>query len=64
VVVFNATPERQEQRIGTLAGTPYRLHPVQAAGADTVVKTSSYAAGSGTFGVPARTVAVFDRSAN
>ncbi|MFJ9820296.1 pullulanase-type alpha-1,6-glucosidase [Streptomyces sp. NPDC101151] len=63
VVVFNATPERQEQRIGTLAGTPYRLHPVQADGTDAVVKTSAYAAGSGTFTVPARTVAVFTRAA-
>lgn len=59
VVVFNATPQRQEQRVGTLAGTGYRLHPVQAAGGDAVVKTSSYAKGTGTFTVPARTVAVF-----
>ncbi|WP_053654021.1 pullulanase-type alpha-1,6-glucosidase [Streptomyces sp. MMG1121] len=63
VVVFNATPQRQDQRIGALAGTPYRLHPVQASGADPVVKGSSYAAGSGTFTVPARTVAVFTRAA-
>ncbi|BFO20912.1 hypothetical protein SHKM778_73000 [Streptomyces sp. KM77-8] len=59
VVVFNATPERQEQRITALAGTGYRLHPAQSAGGDAVVKTSSYAKGSGTFTVPARTVAVF-----
>ncbi|MER7488992.1 alpha-1,6-glucosidase domain-containing protein, partial [Streptomyces sp. NPDC126497] len=58
-VVFNATPEKQEQRVTALAGTGYRLHPVQAAGGDAVVKTSSYAKGSGTFTVPARTVAVF-----
>ncbi|AKJ13585.1 sulfonate ABC transporter ATP-binding protein [Streptomyces incarnatus] len=63
VVVFNATPQRQEQRIGDLAGTRYRLHPVQASGADPVVKTSAYAAGTGTFSVPARTVAVFSRVA-
>ncbi|MEV6290986.1 pullulanase-type alpha-1,6-glucosidase [Streptomyces sp. NPDC051896] len=63
VVVFNATPERQEQKIDGLAGTSYRLHPVQASGADPVVKTSSYAASSGTFSVPARTVAVFARAA-
>ncbi|MEV8559008.1 pullulanase-type alpha-1,6-glucosidase [Streptomyces sp. NPDC051917] len=63
VVVFNATPERQEQKIDGLAGTSYRLHPVQASGADPVVQTSSYAAGSGTFSVPARTVAVFARAA-
>ncbi|WP_251093096.1 pullulanase-type alpha-1,6-glucosidase [Streptomyces sp. Caat 7-52] len=64
VVVFNATPQEQKQRVGALAGTPYRLHPVQATGADPVVKTSAYAAGSGTFTVPARTVAVFTRAKN
>jgi pullulanase-type alpha-1,6-glucosidase len=64
VVVFNATPEQQEQKVGALAGTPYRLHPVQASGADPVVKTSAYAAGSGTFTVPPRTVAVFTRAGN
>ncbi|GHD98044.1 pullulanase-type alpha-1,6-glucosidase [Streptomyces alanosinicus] len=62
VVVFNATPQRQEQTIGALAGTHYRLHPVQAAGADPVVKTAAYAFGKGTFTVPARTVAVFKKS--
>ncbi|MYZ09392.1 pullulanase-type alpha-1,6-glucosidase [Streptomyces sp. SID2999] len=61
VVVFNATPERQDQRVAALAGTDYRLHPVQASGSDEVVKSASYAAGSGTFSVPARTVAVFTR---
>ncbi|GAB2772700.1 pullulanase-type alpha-1,6-glucosidase [Streptomyces chlorus] len=59
VVVFNATPHRQEQRVGALAGTGHRLHPVQAAGSDAGVKTSSYAADTGTFTVPARSVAVF-----
>ncbi|MBV7694751.1 pullulanase-type alpha-1,6-glucosidase [Streptomyces sp. TRM70350] len=63
VVVFNATPERQEQRVEALAGADYRLHPVQATGADPVVKGSAYAAESGTFTVPARTVAVFLRAA-
>ncbi|MGR4853600.1 pullulanase-type alpha-1,6-glucosidase [Streptomyces sp. LARHCF252] len=63
VVVFNATPERQEQRVTAVAGTGYRLHPVQAAGADPTVKSSSYAAESGTFAVPGRTVAVFTRAA-
>ncbi|WP_327428179.1 pullulanase-type alpha-1,6-glucosidase [Streptomyces sp. NBC_01236] len=63
VVVFNATPDKQEQTVGALAGTPYALHPVQASGTDSVVKTSSYEAGSGTFTVPGRTVAVFTRAA-
>ncbi|MFJ5896180.1 pullulanase-type alpha-1,6-glucosidase [Streptomyces sp. NPDC093064] len=59
IVVFNATPERQRQRVEELAGTGYRLHPAQTAGADPVVKTSSYERATGTFTVPARTVAVF-----
>ncbi|CAM5315967.1 1,4-alpha-D-glucan glucanohydrolase OS=Streptomyces fumanus OX=67302 GN=GCM10018772_00590 PE=3 SV=1 [Streptomyces fumanus] len=60
VVVFNATPHRQEQHIGSLAGTGYRLHPVQATGSDPVVKEAAYR--EGTFTVPARTVAVFTRT--
>ncbi|WP_399225745.1 pullulanase-type alpha-1,6-glucosidase [Streptomyces sp. TRM49041] len=59
VVVFNATPERQEQTVPALSGKGYALHPVQAGGADTTVKSSAYEAASGTFTVPARTVAVF-----
>ncbi|WP_338496872.1 pullulanase-type alpha-1,6-glucosidase [Streptomyces sp. SJL17-4] len=59
VVVFNASPRSTSQKIADLAGTSYALHPVQAAGGDTVVKSSSYESGSGTFTVPARTVAVF-----
>ncbi|MFJ3812849.1 pullulanase-type alpha-1,6-glucosidase [Streptomyces sp. NPDC090056] len=59
VVVLNATPGPQEQRVTDLAGRGYRLHPVQAQGSDAVVKTAAYAKDSGTFTVPARTVAVF-----
>ena len=62
VVVFNATPRRREQRVGPLAGTAYALHPVQRTGADPVVKSSTYERDSGTFAVPARTVAVFSRT--
>ena len=61
VVVFNATPTTQEQTIGQAGGAGYRLHPIQADGADEGVKESSYDAGSGTFTVPGRTVAVFTR---
>ncbi|MEU3737755.1 pullulanase-type alpha-1,6-glucosidase [Streptomyces sp. NPDC032198] len=61
VVVFNATPEAQQQRVPGLKDTAYRLHPVQAKGADATVKSSSYERKSGTFNVPARTVAVFER---
>lgn len=62
VVLFNATPDAQRQRVGSLAGTGYRLHPVQAAGTDPTVKSADYAAPTGTFTVPARTVAVFTRT--
>ncbi|MFB8775305.1 pullulanase-type alpha-1,6-glucosidase [Streptomyces broussonetiae] len=61
VVVFNATPDTREQRAGSLAGAGYRLHPVQASGADALVKEAAYEAGTGTFTVPGRTVAVFTR---
>ncbi|MFJ5935343.1 pullulanase-type alpha-1,6-glucosidase [Streptomyces sp. NPDC093071] len=59
VVVLNATPGPQQQKVTDLAGKGYRLHPVQAKGSDAVVKTASYAKDSGTFTVPARTAAVF-----
>ncbi|MGA5194819.1 pullulanase-type alpha-1,6-glucosidase [Streptomyces exfoliatus] len=59
VVVLNATPGSTSQKVADLAGKAYGLHPVQAAGTDTVVKSASYESASGTFTVPARTVAVF-----
>ncbi|WP_326763091.1 pullulanase-type alpha-1,6-glucosidase [Streptomyces phaeochromogenes] len=62
VVVFNATPEKQEQRVASLAGTAYALHPVQRTGADSTVKSSSYDPESGSFAVPGRSVAVFTRT--
>ncbi|WKD37457.1 pullulanase-type alpha-1,6-glucosidase [Streptomyces xanthophaeus] len=61
VVVFNAAPTAQAQRVPALAGTAYRLHPVQAAGSDATVKQSAYDAKTGEFTVPARTVSVFTR---
>ncbi|TQL68458.1 pullulanase-type alpha-1,6-glucosidase [Nocardioides albertanoniae] len=61
VVVFNATAAPQQQVVKEAEGIDYRLHPVQADGTDDVVKESSFTAGSGTFTVPARTVAVFTR---
>ncbi len=63
VVIFNATPQTRQQRIGALAGTAYTLHPIQAKGADSTVKSASYEKGSGIFTVPGRTVAVYSRSA-
>ncbi|WP_306337147.1 pullulanase-type alpha-1,6-glucosidase [Streptomyces sp. KL118A] len=61
VVVFNASPQTQRQRVGAAEGDRYALHPVQASGADRTVKSASYERSSGTFTVPARTVAVFKR---
>ncbi|MFJ9420983.1 pullulanase-type alpha-1,6-glucosidase [Streptomyces sp. NPDC101249] len=62
VVVLNAGPTATDQRIAALAGTGYRLHPVQAGGADPVVKRSSYTRSTGTFAVPGRTAAIFSRT--
>ncbi|MEW1872899.1 alpha-1,6-glucosidase domain-containing protein, partial [Streptomyces caelestis] len=61
VVVFNATPDRQSQQLTEPGAGAYRLHPVQAAGADRVVRTATYTKSTGTFEVPGRTVAVFTR---
>ncbi|MEU9804254.1 pullulanase-type alpha-1,6-glucosidase [Streptomyces sp. NPDC051000] len=61
VVVFNATPAGQSQRVADLAGRAYALHPIQAAGSDAAVKGAAYDTRTGRFTVPARTVAVFKR---
>lgn len=59
VVVLNAAPGATTQKVASLAGKNYALHPVQAAGADLTVKRSAYERSSGSFTVPGRTVAVF-----
>ncbi|ABK05142.1 alpha-1,6-glucosidase, pullulanase-type [Arthrobacter sp. FB24] len=59
VVVFNASDEATSQTLSGTARSAYALHPVQAGGVDSVVKAAGYDAQSGTFSVPARTVAVF-----
>jgi pullulanase-type alpha-1,6-glucosidase len=59
VVVFNASPYAARETVASAAGRRYALHPVQAHGGDPVVKGSRYDARTGTFTVPARTVAVF-----
>jgi pullulanase-type alpha-1,6-glucosidase len=58
-VVFNATPSAQPQTVASLAGTKQALDPIQANGSDAVVKASAFDPATGTFTVPARTVAVF-----
>ncbi|WP_336921067.1 pullulanase-type alpha-1,6-glucosidase [Aquipuribacter sp. SD81] len=57
VVAFNATDEAQTYSVDALAEAGLVLHPIQAAGADPVVKEASF--DGGTFTVPARTTAVF-----
>ena len=59
VVIFNASDEPTSQRVASLAGRRFALHPVQAGGGDPVVKTATYDQRTGAFSVPARTVAVF-----
>ncbi|WP_245984482.1 pullulanase-type alpha-1,6-glucosidase [Streptomyces tateyamensis] len=59
VVVFNATPDSRTQTLPALAGGNWQLHPVQASGSDPVVRQSRFQTDSGSFIVPARTVAVF-----
>jgi len=58
LVVFNATPDAVSQAVPGLAGAALELSPVQADGADPVVKTTIWDTGSGTVTVPARTIAV------
>jgi pullulanase-type alpha-1,6-glucosidase len=59
VVLFNARTTEESFAVPALAGTPFGLHPVQAASSDPVVRLSGYDPVSGTFTVPARTTAVF-----
>ena len=59
VVVFNASPEATTATVPGTARKRFALHPVQADGADPVVRTAAYDRAAGAFTVPARTVAVF-----
>ncbi|WP_033340650.1 pullulanase-type alpha-1,6-glucosidase [Catenuloplanes japonicus] len=61
-VVFNATPDAVTQTVPSLAGASVALHPVLRNSADPALRTASFESGTGTFSVPARSVAVFVRS--
>ncbi|MCY1142400.1 pullulanase-type alpha-1,6-glucosidase [Actinoplanes sp. Pm04-4] len=61
-VIFNGTSAATTQTVPALAGKAVALHPVQRNSADPLVRTSSYAKGTGTFTVPPRTTAVFVQS--
>ncbi|WP_052462643.1 pullulanase-type alpha-1,6-glucosidase [Nigerium massiliense] len=57
VVVFNATPWSLRQQVERLRPAVWQLHPVQAGGADPLVRRSRY--DDGVFTVLGRTAAVF-----
>jgi len=59
VTLFNVRDTAELFTLPAVAGTAMELHPVQAASSDPVVRMSTYDAATGTFGVPARTAAVF-----
>ncbi|MFI6510390.1 alpha-1,6-glucosidase domain-containing protein [Streptosporangium sp. NPDC050855] len=58
-VICNATEQARSQPLTGLAGTRQGLHPAQRNGTDPTVKRSAYDPATGTFAVPAHTVAVF-----
>ena len=58
LVVFNASGQTLTQSLPELAGRDFRLCPIQAEGADEVVRRTGFDRASGTISVPARTVAV------
>ncbi|MFB9239113.1 pullulanase-type alpha-1,6-glucosidase [Plantactinospora siamensis] len=58
-VVFNGTPDTARQTVPGLRGANVSLHPVLRDSADPVLRTASFDTGSGTFTVPARSVAVY-----
>ncbi|BDG05271.1 pullulanase-type alpha-1,6-glucosidase [Anaeromyxobacter oryzae] len=58
-VVVNASPDDQTLAPEGFAGQRFELHPLQQASFDPVVRSASYDCVTGTFTVPARTVAVF-----
>jgi pullulanase-type alpha-1,6-glucosidase len=58
-VVFNATPSVTTQAVSGLRGKTVTLHPLQAGSSDPVARQATFDGATGTFSVPARTVAVF-----
>src|SRR5207247_1625724 len=59
VVLFNATDAEQHFADPSFAGRAFRLHPIQAASHDPVVRTARFDQSGGSFTVPGRTAAVF-----
>ena len=59
VVVINANTTTKSVSVDALKNKGLALHPIQLAGADPIVKASTYANTTGAFSVPPLTVAVF-----
>ncbi|HVE83163.1 MAG TPA: pullulanase-type alpha-1,6-glucosidase [Myxococcales bacterium] len=59
VVVYNGTPDEMSWQSPEFAGRNFQLHPIQASGADPVVKGAVFHPLTGEFTVPGRTAAVF-----
>ena len=59
MVLINANDEAQTFTAAEMAGLKLALHPVQRASADPVVLNAKFNRTTGTFSIPARTVAVF-----
>jgi len=59
LVAFNAAAAAQTFRVESLQGVAFKLHPVQIASHDPIVRTARYDGKSGVFSIPARTTAVF-----
>lgn len=59
VTLFNATDGAQTFSDAAFQGLTLTLHSAQAQGNDSVVKTSTFTAATGSFTIPARTTAVF-----
>ena len=58
LVTINASGQTLTQPLPELVGRDFRLSPIQAEGADEVVRRTGFDRASGTISVPARTVAV------
>ena len=59
VVLVNASATAQSYALAGYTGKTAALHPVLAGGSDARVKTAAFTSATGTFTIPARTVAVF-----
>jgi pullulanase len=59
VVIFNAGKTTRTYASSDFAGKALRLHPFQMISLDAAERSSTFASGTGSFSVPARTAAVF-----